>query len=295
MKYSTHGDGWTSSPNATLWYYPCSFVRKLFVWTTSLWSILWLNYSTIVSFLGLGNPQVEPKSMELSQVDPLCVGSINFHQLCAGFAVLAKARKLINYRELLGRRSVGLELNGDFAKSYWWAFWSAMWSKFWSYKPLLKLWLRYLQQDEVVEYRRIFKHTTERKGQSSLVKTSRGCSDCSASNFHNFSIPDIKNQVGKPVVFWSGWASGGLTKSDLDKILRRMGAKLSKLQLKEWWPGFGGSGLESWGNMFNKRWCSQSFVLHFVGELRGQTTSRAKLAAGFAPRNWDCWRNNGVP
>eukprot|EP00438_Fugacium_kawagutii_P027734 Skav224787 [mRNA] locus=scaffold764:4437:22368:+ [translate_table: standard] len=71
-------------------------------------------------------------------VDPACVGSINFHQLCAGFAVLTKARKLINYRE-------------------------------------------YLQQDEVVEYRRIFKHTTERKGQS------------------------------------------GLTKSDLDKILRRMG------------------------------------------------------------------------
>lgn len=96
----------------------------------------------------------------LAEVDPGCVGSINFHQLCAGFAVLTKARKLINYRE-------------------------------------------YLQQDEVVEYRRIFKHTTERKGQS------------------------------------------GLSKSDLDKSLRRMGAKLSKLQLKEFFEYFDtdGSGL----------------------------------------------------
>lgn len=96
----------------------------------------------------------------LAEVDPGCVGSINFHQLCAGFAVLTKARKLINYRE-------------------------------------------YLQQDEVVEYRRIFKHTTERKGQS------------------------------------------GLSKSDLDKILRCMGAKLSKLQLKEFFEYFDtdGSGL----------------------------------------------------
>ena len=50
--------------------------------------------------------------------------------------------------------------------------------------------LRYLQQDEVVEYRRVFKHTTERKGQS------------------------------------------GLTRGDLDKILRRMGAELTKMQLK---------------------------------------------------------------
>lgn len=33
--------------------------------------------------------------------------------------------------------------------------------------PVVRVWkLRYLQQDEVVEYRRIFKHTTERKGQS---------------------------------------------------------------------------------------------------------------------------------
>lgn len=33
--------------------------------------------------------------------------------------------------------------------------------------PVVRAWkLRYLQQDEVVEYRRIFKHTTERKGQS---------------------------------------------------------------------------------------------------------------------------------
>eukprot|EP00913_Durusdinium_trenchii_P007730 g7259.t1 len=79
----------------------------------------------------------------VAEVDPMCHGTLNFHQLCAGFAVLTKARKLINYRE-------------------------------------------YLQQEEVVEYRRIFKHTTERKGQS------------------------------------------GLTKSDLDKILRRMGATLTK-------------------------------------------------------------------
>ena len=50
--------------------------------------------------------------------------------------------------------------------------------------------MRYLQQDEVVEYRRVFKHTTERKGQS------------------------------------------GLTRGDLDKILRRMGAELTKMQLK---------------------------------------------------------------
>ncbi|CAK8999744.1 Calmodulin-like protein 12 (Touch-induced calmodulin-related protein 3), partial [Durusdinium trenchii] len=62
---------------------------------------------------------------------------------------------------------------------------------------------RYLQQEEVVEYRRIFKHTTERKGQS------------------------------------------GLTKSDLDKILRRMGATLTKVQLKEFFEYFDtdGSGL----------------------------------------------------
>lgn len=96
----------------------------------------------------------------LAEVDPACHGSINFHQLCSGFAVLTKARKLVNYRE-------------------------------------------YLQKDEVVEYRRIFKHTTERKGQS------------------------------------------GLSKSDLDKILRRMGATLSKLQLKEFFEYFDtdGSGL----------------------------------------------------
>lgn len=96
----------------------------------------------------------------VAEVDPMCHGTLNFHQLCAGFAVLTKARKLINYRE-------------------------------------------YLQQEEVVEYRRIFKHTTERKGQS------------------------------------------GLTKSDLDKILRRMGATLTKVQLKEFFEYFDtdGSGL----------------------------------------------------
>ncbi|CAJ1353942.1 unnamed protein product, partial [Effrenium voratum] len=96
----------------------------------------------------------------LAEVDPRGLGHINFHQLCSGFAVLTKARKLVNYRE-------------------------------------------YLQSDEVAEYRRIFKHTTERKGQS------------------------------------------GLTKKDLDKILRRMGAVLGKQQLTEFFQYFDtdGSGL----------------------------------------------------
>ncbi|CAE7612204.1 CML12 [Symbiodinium natans] len=96
----------------------------------------------------------------LAEVDPQCRGSIDFHQLCSGFAVLTKARKMVNYRE-------------------------------------------YLQQDEVKEYRRIFTATTQKRGQS------------------------------------------GLSKSDLDRILRRMGATLSKAQLREFFQYFDtdGSGL----------------------------------------------------
>ncbi|CAE7795946.1 CML12, partial [Symbiodinium sp. CCMP2456] len=96
----------------------------------------------------------------LAEVDPQCRGSIDFHQLCSGFAVLTKARKMVNYRE-------------------------------------------YLQQDEVKEYRRIFNATTQKKGQS------------------------------------------GLSKSDLDRILRRMGATLPKAQLREFFQYFDtdGSGL----------------------------------------------------
>lgn len=45
---------------------------------------------------------VAKSSVRAAQVDPGCTGNINFHQLCAGYAVLTKARKLINYRERLG-------------------------------------------------------------------------------------------------------------------------------------------------------------------------------------------------